>query len=172
MRVVAPAMSMGIIGARVRKVAVERLEGMELRVSFGRHCEEMESSSVKSRVEDLHEAFADTGVGGILTVIGGFNSIQLLEKIDWDLVGQNPKIFCGYSDVSVLQNAMWAKCGLVSYSGPHFSTFGCEKGLEYVLGAFEKMMFGKESVEVEPAEEWIAMSLIYLAFAVLAGFLR
>ena len=46
-------------------------------VTFGKHIDErdaFDSSSVASRIDDLHDAFADPMVSGILIVIGGFNS--------------------------------------------------------------------------------------------------
>ncbi len=52
------------------------------------------SSSIESRVEDIHEAFKDKNIKAILTVIGGFNVNQILEYIDYDLIKNNPKILC------------------------------------------------------------------------------
>lgn len=75
-RVIAPARSLGIVSGECRRIACERLAEMGLSVSFGRHAEETDefcSSSAAARLEDLHEAFADRTVDGILTVIGGFN---------------------------------------------------------------------------------------------------
>lgn len=54
------------------------------------------SSSAAARLEDLHEAFADRTVDGILTVIGGFNSVEILAGIDYRLIAENPKILCGF----------------------------------------------------------------------------
>ena len=70
------------------------------------------------------------GGAGILTVIGGFNSNELLPYLDWDLIAGNPKVFCGYSDITALQNAILARTGLVTYSGPHWSTFGMRDHFE------------------------------------------
>ncbi len=156
-RVIAPARSLGIVSENCRKIADKRLAEMGLRVSFGRHAEEMDgvaSSSVASRLEDLHEAFADKTVDGILTVIGGFNSIELLSGIDYRLIADNPKILCGFSDITGLANAIYAKTGLVTYSGPHYSTFGMLKGNEYTLEYFKKCLFQSESFELHPAAEW------------------
>ena len=61
---------------------------------------------------------------GILSVIGGFNCNQLLDGIDYALVGAHPKVLCGFSDITALANALYARAGLVSYSGAHYSTSG------------------------------------------------
>lgn len=47
-------------------------------------------------------------VAAILTVIGGFNSNELIPHLDWDLIGDNPKVSCGFSDITALQNAILA----------------------------------------------------------------
>lgn len=157
-RVIAPAMSMGIISSGVRSIAKARLEEMGLQVSFSKHCEEqdiLDSSSVESRLEDLHEAFSDKKVKAILTTIGGSNSIHLLKNIDYELIRKNPKILCGYSDITTLQNALFAKTGLVTYSGPHFSTFGCLHGIEYVIESFRNCLFEEtETLELLPSASW------------------
>ena len=83
-------------------------------------CNQFSSSSVDSRREDIYEAFTDNNVKGILSVIGGFNSNQLLDKIDLDLISNNLKVFCGYSDITVLQNAIFKKTDLITYYGAHY----------------------------------------------------
>ena len=61
-----------------------------------------DSSPVEARVSDLHEAFADPEVKGIFTTLGGYNSNGLLDYLDYDLIRANPKIFCGFSDITAL----------------------------------------------------------------------
>ena len=156
-RVIAPARSLGLISQECRQIALHRLNEMGVSVSFGRHTEGMDefcSSSVEARLQDLHEAFADESVDGILTVIGGFNSVEILSGIDYDLIAENPKILCGFSDITALANAIYAKTGLVTYSGPHFSTFGMLKGIEYTIEYFKKCMFQKEPFFLQPAPMW------------------
>ncbi|MCX6741112.1 MAG: LD-carboxypeptidase, partial [Candidatus Parcubacteria bacterium] len=94
-RVVAPSQSLAIISEDTRNIARQRFQELNLRVSFGRNIEEKDeafSSSIESRVKDLHEAFADQAVKGIFSVIGGFNCNQLLPYLDWNLIKKNPKI--------------------------------------------------------------------------------
>lgn len=156
-RVIAPSRSLGIISEESREIAGRRFSELGLELSFGRHCEENDefsSSSVKSRTEDLNEAFRDKNIKAVLTVIGGFNSNQLLRHIDWDFIRENPKIFCGYSDITALNNAMYAKTGLVSYSSPHYSTFGQELHFDYTLEYFRKCLFSEDPFEVVPSECW------------------
>src|SRR5687768_12364057 len=124
-RVIAPARSRALIMEHDNTRWInERFAAMGLTLTFGEHVDEddqFRSGSIEHRVADLHAAFADPAVAGILTVVGGFNSNELLPHLDFDLIAANPKVFCGYSDITVLQNAILARTGLVTYSGPHWS---------------------------------------------------
>ena len=118
-RVISPARSLSIISQEMRDIAIKRLTDIGFKVTYAKHVEEKDdfnSSSIKSRVDDLHSAFKDKNVKGILTVIGGFNSNQILRYLDYDLIKQNPKILCGFSDITALSNAIYRKTGLVTYS--------------------------------------------------------
>jgi muramoyltetrapeptide carboxypeptidase len=153
-RVIAPARSMAIISKDVKMFAKEKLESMGFKVSFGKNIDEVDefmSSSIKSRIEDLHDAFKDKNVKAILTVIGGFNSNQLL---NWELIKENPKILCGYSDITTLQNSIFGKTGIITYSGPHFSSFGMKKGFEYIEEYFRKCLLEDKEFEVHASKEW------------------
>lgn len=157
-RVIAPSRSMVIIGEDCKKIATDRLESLGLKVTFGKHVMEADSdylcASIESRVEDLNEAFRDKNVKAILTVIGGFNSNQLLDYIDYDAIKENPKIFCGFSDITALSNSIYAKTGLVTYSGPHWSSFGMLKGFDYEFEYFKKMFMEDEEIEITSSKEW------------------
>lgn len=156
-RVVAPVRSLAIISAESRSIANKRFEEMGLKLTFGKYVEEMDefaSTTIAHRVEDMHEAFSDKKVKAILTVLGGFNSNQLLRYLDWKLIKDNPKIFCGYSDVTALNNSFLTKTGLVTYSGPHYSTFGQEIDFDYTLDYFKKVLFTDEPFEIIPSKQW------------------
>ncbi len=156
-RVVAPSRSLGIVPAEAIKTAEENLAKMGLKVSYGRHVMEMDefaSTTIESRVEDLHEACAHPSVKCMLTAIGGFNSNQLLREILFEDFYTHPKIMCGYSDITALTNAIYAITGLVTYSGPHFSTFGMKQGLEYSLDYFRKCLFEEGPFSVKASPTW------------------
>ncbi|MBU3934868.1 LD-carboxypeptidase [Patescibacteria group bacterium] len=156
-RVIAPARSMSLISKESREIANKRFADMGLKLTFGKYIEESDdfvSSSIESRIRDLHEAFLDKNVKAISTVIGGFNSNQFLKYIDWDLIKNNPKILCGFSDITALNNAILAKTGLVSYSGPHYSTFGQELYFDYTLEYFKKCLMSEKPFEIKPSDSW------------------
>ena len=119
-----------------------------------RECDEFMSSSVKSRIDDLHEAFADPNIKMILSVIGGYNSNQLLKHLDFELIKSNPKIIGGYSDTTALQNAIYAKTGLMTFQSPAFSMFSKLKNNEYSMEYFKKCFFETEEIDLIPSQKW------------------
>ena len=144
--VVAPSRALSIISSENRKKAEIALAGLGLKVKYGAHVEEdiwCSTASVASRVSDLHAAFRDPEVKGILTSIGGFFMNQLLPFLDFELIKNNPKIICGFSDITALTLSIYQQTGIVTYSGPHFSTLavGGEEG-EYLMKYFEHVFFG------------------------------
>ncbi|WP_142335588.1 S66 family peptidase [Bacillus toyonensis] len=156
-RVISPSCSLSIVSNENRNLAIKRLTDMGFQVTFSKYADEIDrfaSSSISSRVQDLHEAFRDPNVKAILTTLGGYNSNGLLKHLDYDLIRENPKFFCGYSDITALHNALYTKTGLVTYSGPHFSSFGMEKGLAYTTDYFFKCLTSNDSIEILPSETW------------------
>ncbi len=160
-RVIAPARSLTTtwIAEEVKNLATKRFADLGFKLSFGKHVNEIDdfsSSSIDSRIEDIHDAFADQNVKMIITVIGGFNSNQLLRYLNYELIKNNPKIFCGFSDITVLANAIYAKTGMVTYSGSHFLNFGDknEKSFNYIWEYFKKCLCEDLSFEVLPSQEW------------------
>lgn len=155
-RVIAPAQSMAMVvrGNNNAEIANAFFDSLGVTVSFGEHVMEENrytSSSIESRVADLHAAFADDNVDAILTVIGGFNSNELLPYLDWGLIAAHPKIICGYSDITTLLNAIGTKTGLVTYYGPHWSTFGMKKFNEWTCQHFVSTLFDDAEVHITQA---------------------
>jgi len=85
------------------------------------------SRTVKERVDDLHKMFADKSVKAVFCIRGGYGSAQILDSIDYELIRNNPKIFCGYSDITAMLIAIQKLTGLVTFHGPMmlsaFTTF-------------------------------------------------
>lgn len=86
-RIIAPSRSMSLLSEEGIAKAKETLQSLGYVVTFGKHvfeCDIQQSSSIASRLEDLHNAFADQHVKAILTAIGGFNCNELLPYIDYE----------------------------------------------------------------------------------------
>lgn len=76
------------------------------------------SRTVSERLDDLHAMFRDPEVRAVFCIRGGYGSMQLLDKIDYDLIRRNPKIFLGYSDITAMHLAIQRRAGLVTFHGP------------------------------------------------------
>ncbi|MGC8666654.1 MAG: S66 peptidase family protein [Chthonomonadales bacterium] len=81
-----------------------------------------------ARAADLNSMFARKDVDGILCARGGYGSWRVLDLVDWDTVRANPKVFIGYSDITLLHLAMERRANLVTFHGPMAITIG--KGLD------------------------------------------
>ena len=156
-RVVSPSSSIEHIGGfEANLVAKEKLEELGFDLSFSSNYFEhdlFDSASIASRVEDLHEAFVDPSVDAILATIGGFNCNELLPYLNYDLIAQNPKIFCGYSDTTALLNAIYAKTSMQTYMGPSYSSFKMEAGQAYQTEAWLRAMT-QDDYDLVPSKEW------------------
>lgn len=115
--------SWGGAGAFPHRVdlAVKQLNTFGFKVKFGHHALNQRgcvSDTAENRAQDLHDLFADSEVMAIMAAIGGDHSCQVLPLLDFNLIQQHPKIFIGYSDITVLNLAIWKRTGLVTFNGP------------------------------------------------------
>jgi len=156
-RVIAPSSSLATLKAKRLRDAITQLTAFGFRVTFGQHVREkdvLESSSIASRVYDLHGAFRDKNVKAILCARGGFNVNELFSHLDYRLIAKHPKILCGFSDITALANTIYAKTGLVTYVGPNFSTFGRNEERNYTVNLFEKCVMTRAPFSINPSRSW------------------
>lgn len=128
--VVAP--SNPIIGENIEELkrAKEILERDGFKVKFSKHIYSNTngySSSAKEKAEDINEMFADKEVKMIWCAKGGENSNTVFEFLDYELIKNNPKIICGYSDITSLTNMITEKTGLVTFSSTNFKTIATDE---------------------------------------------
>lgn len=142
-----PGMTLGIIApasaARDPKLVDEAIAGVEalgLKAKPGRHIRDKWgylASSDANRLADLHRMFADKKVDGIICLRGGYGTSRIVDAIDYDLVKKNPKVFIGFSDITMLNLAFLRKCKLVSFNGPMAaSTFADETPSRFGISGF------------------------------------
>ena len=93
----------------------------------------------ETRVKNLHAFFKNPEINAIICMRGGYGAIRLIEKIDYSLIRNNPKIFCGYSDVTALNLMFFKRAGLITYSGPMIiSDFGNPEKSDFTMNEFFK----------------------------------
>lgn len=85
------------------------------------------SATAKEKAEDLNDMFRDKDVKMIWCAKGGANSNSMFEYIDYELIKNNPKIICGYSDITSITNIINAKTGLVTFSATNFKTIATDE---------------------------------------------
>lgn len=125
------------------------VEGRSVKLLTQKHT----AGSASFRVEDIHDMVKRDDIGCIMAFWGGFNTNQLLDKLDYDLIKKNPKIFIGYSDVTALTTAITTKTGLITFSGPGIISFAKPESFEYTWKYFEKMCIEPEDdlcIEASP----------------------
>jgi muramoyltetrapeptide carboxypeptidase len=93
--------------------------------------------SVAARLDDLHTMFRDTEVKAVFCIRGGYGSQHLLDRIDYDLIRRNPKIFIGYSDITAMHLAINRHSHLVTFHGP----IVLSRFTDYTQQYFRKALF-------------------------------
>ena len=123
--VVAP--SSPIIGEKIDdiKKVKEIIESKGFKVKFSKNIfsnTNEYSATAKEKADDINSMFADKEVKMIWCAAGGCNSNSTFDYLDYEMVKQNPKIICGFSDITSLINVIHEKTGLVTFSGMNFRT--------------------------------------------------
>ena len=108
-------------------------------------------STAKEKAEDINEMFADKNIKMIWCAKGGNNSNSTFEYLDYELIRQNPKIICGYSDITSLTNIITEKTGLVTFSGTNFKTIATDETDFSYKQALSRFVDG--SLKIEPENE-------------------
>jgi len=117
---------------------------------------------ISMRINDIHSFVEKDDIGCIMAFWGGFNSNQLLDHLNYDLIKKNPKIFIGYSDVTALTTAISTKTGVVTFSGPGAISFAKPEPFDYIWEYFEKMCINpSEKVPIE-SSKYYADDLYFL----------
>ena len=100
---------------------VRQLEqAFDVRVIPTRHAlrdDEWLARNPQARADDLMEALSDSSIAGIISNIGGSDSIRTLKHVDLEVIRTHPKVFMGYSDTTVTHLAFY-KAGVSSFYGP------------------------------------------------------
>jgi muramoyltetrapeptide carboxypeptidase LdcA involved in peptidoglycan recycling len=139
---------------------IRQLEALGFRVKIAPHALNQRgfvSDTAENRAHDLHLMVADPEVTAIMAAIGGDHSCHLLPLLDYTLIRDHPKIWIGYSDMTVLNVAIWHKTGLVTLNGPALLTDLAEypRMFEYTEQYLLKAVATAAPIgEVRPSAYW------------------
>ncbi len=120
---------------RLEARGFEWIEAPNTRTTYGHS-----AGTVRDRVRALHAFFRDPKIDAILSFWGGFQSHQLLEYLDYDLIRRHPKPLLGYSDTTALSVGIHARTGLVTFSGPAGITFAKPTLPDFTWEHLEKVL--------------------------------
>ena len=101
------------------------LEGWGFQTRIGRkniRKRQFLAGSDQERADELTEMFADPGIKAIICARGGYGAMRLLERLDYRKIKKNPKLFIGFSDITILLAAFWKMTGLMTFHGPMVTT--------------------------------------------------
>lgn len=110
----------GIIQKEEIRESMSMFESRGFKINLSRHlfgAYRYFSGTIKERLKDIHEFLLDPEIKGIYAVRGGMGCIQLLPYMDYNLWKNSKKLLIGFSDVTVLQWAVWGKMSFGSFSG-------------------------------------------------------
>jgi muramoyltetrapeptide carboxypeptidase len=115
------------------------------------------SGTPQERADDLHTLFADDQIRAIWCAIGGDHSCHMLPYLDWELIRANPKIFVGWSDGTVLNLAIHARTGLITFYGPPLMVDLAEfpNPAAYTISCLRRVLERSAPPgPIDPAAEW------------------
>lgn len=121
--------------------SIALMEASGFKVKFGKYVFENTlkyGTSPQKRAEDVNNIFADKEVKAVMCVKGGEDSNSILDYIDYEIIKNNPKIICGFSDNTSILNAIHEKAGLVTFHGPTFKSLTSWES-EYAYKQFMRM---------------------------------
>lgn len=119
---VAPA---GIESLEAIKKGILRLGELGFKVKEGKHIYDKWgyfAGKDRDRAQDIMDMFEDDEVDMILCVRGGYGAMRVLPYLDFYKIKRKPKVFMGYSDITVLLNSMYQREGLITFHGPMASS--------------------------------------------------
>lgn len=97
------------------------------------------------RLKDIKNAFKNKEIKAILCARGGFGAIKLLDKINYKTIKNNPKIFCGLSDITTLLLYINKKCNIPTFHTSMLSQLVENNNLEDFIKTINL-----EKKEIEP----------------------
>ena len=102
-------------------IAVNNLKNLGYKIKLSKNIYDTNrylAGNDEDKIEELHQFFEDSEIDMIMCARGGYGAIRLINKIDYDLIKNNPKPFIGFSDVTALLLMIYKKTGMVTYHGP------------------------------------------------------
>lgn len=128
------------------------------------------AGSGKEKAEDINKMFGDKDVKAIWCIRGGDTSSHMMDKLDFEMIKKNPKIFVGYSDVTNLHVALNQKCDLVTFHGPMVKSNMLNKYDDFTKKSFELALDTENDLILEnPSDEDFKVMMDGYAKGIIVG---
>lgn len=113
------------------------------------------SATAEEKAEDINNMFKDKSVKMIWCAKGGENSNSVFDYLDYELIKNNPKIICGYSDITSILNVIYMKTGLVTFSGTNFKTIATDETDYSLKEALKRFVDGNLNLGTEKDLDYV-----------------
>jgi len=108
------------------------------------------AGSDQERADDFNKLWSDPEVKALVAARGGYGCLRMIDLIDMKQIRKNPKILIGFSDLTILLNAIHKKTGLVTFHGPVITTLTSINRLS--TKSFFDILMGTTSNKIQPAK--------------------
>lgn len=129
------------------------LEKLGFNLKLGEHVKAQRgylAGTDEERASDLMKMFEDPEVDGIMCIRGGWGCNRILPLLDYEVIKANPKVLCGFSDITSLHMALFQKSDLITFHGP----VGKSVWNDFTTEAFKRVIWeGDPAVFMVPQEE-------------------
>jgi len=131
--------------------AVSVFEGLGYELVLGKSTglkQDKYAGDPQARADDIMAMFEDPAIDAIVCARGGYGGNRVLPLLDYGSIRKNPKIFCGYSDVTAYLNSMACRSGLVTFHGPMLTTY-TSRAESYNLDTFQQVLSGNDRIRID-----------------------
>ncbi|HHV19819.1 MAG TPA: LD-carboxypeptidase [Thermoanaerobacterales bacterium] len=111
------------------------------------------------RAGDMNEMFESKDIDGIFCVRGGYGSCRIVDKLELDIIRANPKVFVGYSDVTILHLVFNQICNMITFHGPMVSSNMISEFDDYTRKSFMDTLLMQRELEFQNPENKRIMTL-------------
>ena len=146
-RVCSPSRSIGMKLYGTIELARRRLSerGLTVEIASGDLAlvDDVMSMSAELRADELTQALTDASVSAVMCSTGGWNAIDILDRLNWDRLRPCTKPVIGFSDNTILTTAFYARLGWQTYYGPNLATIGEDHDADYTLDYLLRALAGQ-----------------------------
>lgn len=153
--VVAPA---GFAASDKLETAVANLTNMGYKVRLGKSSTSSWHSFAgddQLRAGDINSFFKDDTIKAIICLRGGYGALRLLDKLDYNAIAKHPKVFVGFSDITLLHLVFNEKANLITFHGPMLvSNFASEINYETKASFEQAVRLGYQPYQINNPPEY------------------